>query len=142
VGPDGVPIVSANRWTAFRHALAYVLGFGAVFTVLGVTATFAAAGLSQWMTQLRVIGGVILVFLGLNLAGVLRVQALERRGGRSTPEPRLRSPARRGRHPSRRPARRRSVTGSAGGSSASAVAGWPRSGSARSSPSAGRRASA
>jgi cytochrome c-type biogenesis protein len=78
VGPDGVPIVSANRSTAFRHALAYVLGFGAVFTVLGVTATFAAAGLSQWMTQLRVIGGVILVFLGLNLAGVLRVQALER----------------------------------------------------------------
>jgi cytochrome c-type biogenesis protein len=67
-----------SRWIAFRHALAYVAGFGVVFTALGVTATFAAAGLSQWMPVLRQVGGVILVFLGLNLAGVLRVPALER----------------------------------------------------------------
>jgi cytochrome c-type biogenesis protein len=78
IGPDGMPITAANRWTAFRHALAYVLGFGAVFTLLGVTATFAAAGLSEWMPVLRQVGGVILIFLGLSLAGVLRVPALER----------------------------------------------------------------
>src|SRR5439155_1470129 len=30
-----------SRWVALRHAGAYVLGFGAVFTLLGVTATFA-----------------------------------------------------------------------------------------------------
>ena len=29
-----------SRWLAMRHALAYVAGFGAVFTLLGVTATF------------------------------------------------------------------------------------------------------
>ncbi len=78
IGPDGMPIRTTNRWTAFRHAVAYVLGFGAVFTLLGVTATFAAAGLSEWMPALRQVGGVILIFLGLNLAGVLRVPALER----------------------------------------------------------------
>jgi cytochrome c-type biogenesis protein len=33
---------SPSRWSAVRHALAYVAGFGAVFTLLGVTATFAA----------------------------------------------------------------------------------------------------
>jgi cytochrome c-type biogenesis protein len=67
-----------SRWTAFRHSLAYVAGFGAVFTLLGVTASFASAGLSPWMPVLRQIGGVILVLLGLNLAGVLRIPSLDR----------------------------------------------------------------
>ena len=71
-------VVTPSRWLAFRHALAYVAGFGVVFTVLGVTATFAAAGLSAWMPVLRQVGGVILILLGLNLAGVLRLPALER----------------------------------------------------------------
>jgi cytochrome c-type biogenesis protein len=67
-----------SRWTAFRHAIAYVAGFGAVFTLLGVTATFAAAGFSDYLPVLRQVGGVILVVLGLNLAGVLRIPRLER----------------------------------------------------------------
>ncbi len=74
-GPDGP---APSRWAAFRHALAYVAGFGLVFTFLGVTATFAAAGLSPWMPVLRQVGGVILVLLGLNLAGLLRIPALDR----------------------------------------------------------------
>jgi cytochrome c-type biogenesis protein len=67
-----------TRWIALRHAIAYVAGFGVVFTVLGITATFAAAGLSLYLETLRQVGGVILIVLGLNLAGVLRVPALER----------------------------------------------------------------
>jgi cytochrome c-type biogenesis protein len=67
-----------SHWTAFRHAIAYVAGFGAVFTLLGVTATFAAAGLSDYLPVLRQVGGVLLIVLGLNLAGVLRVPRLER----------------------------------------------------------------
>ena len=67
-----------SRWTALRHALAYVAGFGSIFTLLGVTATFAAAGLSPWMPVLRQVGGVLLVLLGLNLAGVLRIPSLDR----------------------------------------------------------------
>jgi len=70
--------VTPSRWTAFRHALAYVAGFGLVFTLLGVTATFASAGLAPVMPVLRQIGGVILIVLGLNLAGVLRIPRLER----------------------------------------------------------------
>jgi cytochrome c-type biogenesis protein len=77
VAADG-SVVTPSRWTAFRHALAYVAGFGTVFTFLGITATFAAAGLSPWMPVLRQVGGAILVLLGLNLAGILRIPALER----------------------------------------------------------------
>jgi cytochrome c-type biogenesis protein len=67
-----------SHWTAFRHAIAYVAGFGAVFTLLGVTATFAAAGLSDYLPVLRQVGGLVLIVLGLNLAGVLRIPRLER----------------------------------------------------------------
>ncbi|HET7727201.1 MAG TPA: cytochrome c biogenesis protein CcdA [Candidatus Limnocylindrales bacterium] len=73
-GPGSAP----SRWTAVRHALAYVLGFGAVFTLLGVTATFAAAGLSAYIDELRTAGGIVLVVLGLSLAGVIRIPVLER----------------------------------------------------------------
>ncbi|HLX35780.1 MAG TPA: cytochrome c biogenesis protein CcdA [Candidatus Limnocylindrales bacterium] len=67
-----------SRWLAMRHALAYVAGFGFVFTLLGVTATFAAGPLFDYLAPLRQIGGVLLILLGLNLAGVLRVPALDR----------------------------------------------------------------
>jgi len=71
---EGAP----SRWLAVRHALAYVVGFGAVFTLLGVSATYLAGPLVVYLPILRQIGGVILIVLGLNLAGVLRIGALDR----------------------------------------------------------------
>ena len=68
----------ASRWLAFRHALAYVAGFGAVFTLLGVTATYVAGGISAYLPTIRQAGGVILIILGLNLAGVLKIPRLDR----------------------------------------------------------------
>jgi len=71
---DGTP----SRWLAVRHALAYVAGFGAVFTLLGVTATYAAGPFYVYLAPLRILGGILLIVLGLNLAGVLRIPALDR----------------------------------------------------------------
>jgi cytochrome c-type biogenesis protein len=70
--------IRPTRWLAVRHAIAFVAGFGLVFTLLGVTATFAAAGLSAYLDSLRQVGGAILIVLGLNLAGILRIPALDR----------------------------------------------------------------
>ncbi len=67
-----------SRWLAFRHALAYVAGFGAIFTLLGVTATYVAGGISEYLPVLRQVGGIVLILLGLNLAGVLKIPRLER----------------------------------------------------------------
>lgn len=67
-----------SRWLALRHAAAYVLGFGLVFTILGVTATYAGGALGQWLPLLRQVGGAILIVLGLNLAGILTVGRLQR----------------------------------------------------------------
>ncbi len=67
-----------SRWLAVRHAVAYVLGFGAVFTVLGITATFVGGPLGEWLPALRTAGGVLLIVMGLNLAGILPIPALDR----------------------------------------------------------------
>jgi cytochrome c-type biogenesis protein len=75
---DPAQMHGPNRWLAVRHAVAFVLGFGAVFTILGITATFLAGPLVDYLPALRTIGGVVLVVLGLNLAGLLRIPALER----------------------------------------------------------------
>ena len=136
-----------NRWLAVRHAFAYVAGFGAVFTLLGVTATYLASGLAAYIPTLRVIGGLILIVLGLNLAGILRIPALERTWrpldagaagslATTTGSIALGTP---GRAPGTGPA---SATASAAGSSARTAACLPRSAWARSSRSAGARASA
>ena len=71
----GVP---PSRWLAMRHAIAFVAGFGSVFTLLGITATFVAGPLADYLPALRVIGGVVLIVLGLELAGLLHVPGLQR----------------------------------------------------------------
>ena len=45
-----------SRWLAVRHAIAYVVGFGLVFTLLGVTATFVGGPLASYLPLLRQIG--------------------------------------------------------------------------------------
>jgi cytochrome c-type biogenesis protein len=78
VAGRGSETAAPNRWLAVSHAIAFVVGFGAVFTFIGVTATYLSAGLAAYIPTLRVMGGLILIVLGLNLAGILRIPALER----------------------------------------------------------------
>jgi cytochrome c-type biogenesis protein len=65
-------------WRAMPNAIAFVLGFTVVFTVVGVLLYTAASPLREHMTMLRQVGGVILVILGLNLLGVFKFQTLAR----------------------------------------------------------------
>jgi cytochrome c-type biogenesis protein len=67
-----------SRWAAVRHALAFVAGFGTVFTLLGITAAFAGGAIADYMQPLRVIGGGVLVIMGLSLAGIIHIGFLER----------------------------------------------------------------
>ncbi len=69
---------TVSRWAAVRHALAYVAGFGVVFTLLGVTAAFAGGAIADLLKPMRIIGGALLVIMGLSLAGILRIPVLER----------------------------------------------------------------
>ncbi len=78
VAVAGSGVGRASRWLALRHATAYVAGFTTVFTVLGVTATYAAGPLFDYVGPARTIGGVILVVLGASLAGLVRLPILDR----------------------------------------------------------------
>ena len=53
---------------------AFVLGFGLIFTLLGLSAVYALAAPLREPTCrcCSQIGGVVLILLGLNLMGVLR----------------------------------------------------------------------
>ena len=67
----------SSRWLAVRHALAYVLGFASVFTFLGVSASLIGGGLYDLLPTLRIIGGLLLIVMGLNLAGILTLPAIQ-----------------------------------------------------------------
>ncbi len=132
-----------SRWVALRHAATYVAGFGVVFTLLGITATFAGGGLFRVLPQLRQLGGIVLIVMGLSLAGILRIGVLDRMwrplqaGGSAalattTGTLAFASPGT-GPEPSR-------LDRLGGAWSAGGAATRPRSGSARSSRSAGRPA--
>lgn len=59
-------------------ALAFVLGFTAVFTALGALAGTAGQLLIEYQGVLNVVCGVIVIVLGLNYMGVIRISLLQR----------------------------------------------------------------
>jgi len=72
------PTGGRARGSVLAGALAYVLGFGLVFTILGATASYIFGPLRDQLPFLRQVGGAILVVMGLAIAGVLRIPFLER----------------------------------------------------------------
>ncbi|MEJ7752989.1 MAG: cytochrome c biogenesis protein CcdA, partial [Candidatus Limnocylindrales bacterium] len=68
---------TSRGWRAMPNAIAFVLGFGTIFTLLGTTIYVAVGPLRvQHLDPLRQAGGIILIMLGLNLMGLLRVSRL------------------------------------------------------------------
>lgn len=61
----------AERLATFLHALAFVAGFSTVFIILGV----AAGGLGRLLRSdwVRWIGGLVMVFFGLALTGLVKL---------------------------------------------------------------------
>ncbi|MDY6832936.1 MAG: cytochrome c biogenesis protein CcdA [Thermodesulfobacteriota bacterium] len=57
--------------------IAYVLGFSAVFILLGASAFFLGSLINQHLGVLRVIGGVVIVVLGIHMTGVITIPGLQ-----------------------------------------------------------------
>jgi cytochrome c-type biogenesis protein len=60
------------------HSLAFILGFSLVFIALGATATVAGQFLREHQDLLRIVGGVLIIFFGIYLTGILPIPALSR----------------------------------------------------------------
>lgn len=75
VGTDGAPL---SRRVVLPHALAFVLGFGLLFVLLGVSLG-AIGGLfllyRDWLVRA---GGAFMAVMGLHLFGVIRLPSLDR----------------------------------------------------------------
>jgi cytochrome c-type biogenesis protein len=59
-----------NAWRTFVHALLFVLGFAAVFILLGASATFVGRLLRDYSLLLQRVGGVLLVVFGMRLMAI------------------------------------------------------------------------
>ena len=67
------------RWQTFAHAVAFVLGFSAIFVIVwGGAATVLGGMLYDLKPILSKIGGVIVIVLGLATLGVVRIPLLYR----------------------------------------------------------------
>ena len=65
-----------TRLTTFLHALTFVFGFSIAFVALGATASTLGRFLSAYQFQLREIGGILLIIIGLHLMGMLKLPFL------------------------------------------------------------------
>lgn len=76
-GPAASVPAGDTRFLAGRAAL-FVLGFSAVFVVLGASATALGRALLLHRTAVRQAAGLLLVLFGLHLSGLVRLGVLER----------------------------------------------------------------
>ena len=73
----------ATRSNTFLHSLAFVLGFGAIFTLLGSAAGLLGQNLNQYLPIVQRVGAILLAVFGLTTLGVIgwlvnRVQSNDR----------------------------------------------------------------
>ncbi len=73
--PQGIAV--SDRRVTFLHALSFVLGFSAVFVILGASVGLIGYLLYGIMPTVQKIGGVLLVIFGLHYMGVLRLSFLD-----------------------------------------------------------------
>ena len=66
------------RLRTFLHAVLFVSGFTLAFVALGATASVLGSLLHAYQFQLRQIGGVLLIIIGLHLSGVLTIPLFSR----------------------------------------------------------------
>jgi cytochrome c-type biogenesis protein len=59
------PTARINRFPIFLHSLSFVIGFGIVFTGLGVGVGLAGFALSAHLVEIRKIAGILLIVFGV-----------------------------------------------------------------------------
>jgi cytochrome c-type biogenesis protein len=68
----------SSRWRLLKAAALFVAGFSTVFVALGAGATGVGQFLRQWQDQIAIVAGLMIILMGLNFLGVLRIGLLSR----------------------------------------------------------------
>jgi cytochrome c-type biogenesis protein len=66
----------AVRRKTFFHSLSFILGFTAVFVLLGASATAIGAILQEHTTAIRKVGGLLIFLFGVHVTGLLPLDLL------------------------------------------------------------------
>ena len=66
------------RFAATGKGVLFVIGFSIIFILLGTTVSFIGTLFMDAMQWIERIGGVILIVLGLHMAGIIHIKRLER----------------------------------------------------------------
>jgi cytochrome c-type biogenesis protein len=67
-----------DRKATFAHSLLFVIGFSSIFIMLGASASFLGQFFRLYEVWIARVGGVIIVVLGMHLAGVFKLTPLMR----------------------------------------------------------------
>jgi len=70
--------IDERRGVTFRHALAFVAGFSTLFVALGASAGAVGYVVRDNLGTIEKVAGVLLIVMGLNLIGILRIPLLYR----------------------------------------------------------------
>jgi cytochrome c-type biogenesis protein len=68
--------VRSVRWRTITHSLSFIAGFSTVFIFFGASATFIGKVLLTYQDLIRQVGGVLIIFFGLYIMGVLKIPFL------------------------------------------------------------------
>ncbi|KXF77421.1 cytochrome C biogenesis protein [Paramesorhizobium deserti] len=72
------PADASGRRALFASSFAFVLGFTTVFVALGAGASSIGAFLRAWQQEIAIVAGLVIIVMGLNFLGVLRLSILSR----------------------------------------------------------------
>ena len=61
----------ARRTSTFLHSLAFVIGFGAIFTLLGSAAGLLGQSLNSYLPLIQRVGAILLAIFGLTTLGII-----------------------------------------------------------------------
>ena len=64
------------RYLTIMNSLAFICGFSFVFVTLGVSSSAIGVFLFKYIDIIRIIGGIIVIFFGLFIAGILKLDFL------------------------------------------------------------------
>ncbi|MBI4278819.1 MAG: cytochrome c biogenesis protein CcdA [Armatimonadetes bacterium] len=74
----GVP---GQTWRVLSRSVLFIIGFATVFVLLGATASAAGALLLEYRAALNKVAGIFIMFMGLHLTGIVRLDPLYRQWG-------------------------------------------------------------
>jgi cytochrome c-type biogenesis protein len=69
---------SRVRWRVALNSLAFIVGFSLVFISLGASASFLSGLFLGYRNEIRILGGIFILLVGLYLVGIFKIAALDR----------------------------------------------------------------